>query len=68
MTASIFTGNYEYRHLSPMKSFKTIENDDYVPQMISNDTIKISYGPSENASAFMTTIQWQPAAGEHISD
>lgn len=65
MIASIFSADYEYRHLSSMKSFRTLDTDGYIPQMISNDTITLKYTNSTvNSSMLLTTIEWAPTKGE----
>lgn len=67
VTATIFTANFEYHHLSHVKSFKTIESDNYILEMISNKAIKLSYGAGDNSSALITTIEWEPTEGKHTS-
>lgn len=64
--ASIFTGNLEYRHIVPMKTFQTLNNDDYIPQTISNDTITLDITPDIDSSALFATIEWKPTTGGHI--
>ncbi|XP_055325419.1 tyrosine-protein kinase receptor torso-like isoform X2 [Sitodiplosis mosellana] len=61
VTASIFNGNLEYRHLTHMWSFKTLETDKYVPMKISNDSIKLKYAPDNDLGKLITTIEWEPA-------
>lgn len=64
MNATIFTANSEYWHLTPIKSFKTLEMENYWPQMILNDTIQVEYLPQNNSSALIAQIEWEPTAGE----
>lgn len=68
VTANIFTGNLEFSHVSAMRSFETLNTDDYVPQMVLNDSITLNYTAKENSSALITTIEWEPTAGSHISN
>lgn len=64
VVASIFKGNAEYRHLLKMETFKTLEHEKYVPNTISNETIKLSFKPNDSDSLY-ALIDWQPAEGEH---
>lgn len=66
VNASIFTGNFEYWHLMSTKSFKTLETENYWPQMILNDTITVDYVPQNDSQALIAKIDWQPTAGELI--
>lgn len=66
MTASIFNGNLQHRHLLHIWSFKTLETDMYVPEKISNDSIKLKYAPQNVLGQLTTTIEWQPAEGEKV--
>lgn len=65
--ASIFTGNYEYWHLKSTKSFKTLEKDDYWPQMILNDTISVEFMPQNDSKALIAAIKWQRTDGERTT-
>lgn len=49
-----------------MWSFKTLENDKYMPKKISNDTIKLKYTPQNDLSKLITTIEWEPAEGKYL--
>lgn len=64
--ASIFNGNLQYRHLSRMWSFKTLETDKYMPKKIANTTIKVEY-PKNDLGKLTTTIKWEPAEGKQFS-
>lgn len=66
MTASIFKGNLEYWHLPHMWSFKTLENDKYIPKKISNDKIKLKYTSQNDLGKLITTIEWEPAEGKYL--
>lgn len=66
MNASISTENREYWHLVSSKSFGTLETENYVPQMISNDTIEVDYVPIINQNALIARITWEPTAGKLI--
>lgn len=46
-----------------MKSFKTLVNDTYKPKTISNNSIKLRYGPNES-NKLHTMIDWEPAEGK----
>lgn len=62
--ASIFKGNLQYRHLSHIWSFKTLETDNYMPMKISNATIKLNYNDrQDDLGKLITTIEWSPAEG-----
>lgn len=65
VTASIFTSNLEYRHLTAMKTFKTLDSNDYIPQTIPNNTITVNVTPDQNATGLIATIKWQPTEGGH---
>lgn len=64
ITATIFNGRSEYRQLQQTQYFKTLEHDDYVPDKISNDTIRLYFTWKQDTSALSTTIKWKSAAGE----
>lgn len=64
MNATIFTGNFDYWHLIPTKSFKTLETENYWPQMIQNNTIQVNYVPQNDSKALIAKIKWKPTAGE----
>lgn len=64
MNATIFTGNLEYWHLKPTKSFKTLETEYYRPQTILNDTIQVEYMPQNDSKAVIAKIKWKPTTGE----
>lgn len=64
VNATIFNANFEYWHLMPTKSFKTLELENYWPQMISNDTIQVKYLPQNDSNALIAKIEWKPTAGE----
>lgn len=61
--ASIFNGNAEYRHLLKIETFKTLDTEKYVPNTISNETIKLSFKPND-LGTLHATIDWEPATGE----
>lgn len=49
-----------------MWSFKTLENDKYMPKKISNDTIKLKYTPQNDLGKLITTIEWEPVEGKYF--
>ncbi|XP_031631227.1 tyrosine-protein kinase receptor torso-like isoform X2 [Contarinia nasturtii] len=58
VTASIFDGNLNYRHL-PMVLFKTLSNG-YTPKKISNETIKLNYNISNDLKhPLKVIISWE---------
>lgn len=63
VTATIVTGSLEYRHLLQMVTFKTLDTDNYTPQTISSDSIKLSFASLENSS-MITTVSWEPTSGK----
>lgn len=46
------------------KAFRTLETENYWPQMISNDTIQVDYLPQNDPNALIAKIEWKPTAGE----
>lgn len=62
LTAGIFDNKFEYRQLMHTESFKTLENESYVPDVISNTTIDLNY-ISGNKFTLQTLINWMPAEG-----
>lgn len=59
MRASIFYGNFEYRHLTDVAIFKTLDDEYYVPEKLSNETIKLNYHLENDE--LTSIITWQPA-------
>lgn len=59
--ASIFDRYRQYQNISLTESFRTLKNDDYVPNKLSNNTIKLSYNINNGSGELMTTIKWKPA-------
>lgn len=46
-----------------METFKTLENEKYVPNTISNETVQLNFQPNDLGTLY-ATINWEPADGE----
>lgn len=66
MIASIFSGNFEYRQLTLVKSFRTLENEFFVPKSISNDTIKMNYVLKNSSEMLSVKLNWDQTDGRYI--
>lgn len=64
VTASIFSGDFEYRHFTHMESFETLDNENYIPNPVLNDTIKLVYSLLNGSETLLTTIKWDPTDGK----
>lgn len=67
ITASIFDGNFTYRHISFEGALKTLENEFYVPNSVLNDTIKLDYDIGNSSNTLLTTINWAPTEGRYCT-
>lgn len=65
LTAGIFDNKFEYRQLMYTESFMTLENESYVPDVISNTTFHVDYDSIGNSFNLLTFINWEPAEGEY---
>lgn len=60
---SVFTGRLEYRHSNRVHVFQTLENDQYKPHTISNETIEVNYSINSESGDIFSSIIWTPADG-----
>ncbi|XP_055325409.1 tyrosine-protein kinase receptor torso-like isoform X2 [Sitodiplosis mosellana] len=60
VNTSTFSENFVYRHFSNVELFKTLDNEGYIPNPISNETIKLGYSVQNSQGPLLTTIKWDP--------
>lgn len=63
LTAGIFDNKFEYRQLMHTESFKTLEDENYVPDVISNTSIHVNYDSIGKNFSLLTFINWIPEGG-----
>lgn len=66
LNASIFNSEFEYRQLLHPQVFKTLETENYVPDMISNESVQLNYTAMADNSKLLTIIKWTPTAGWYM--
>lgn len=66
VTARIFSGNFEYRQLTLTKSLRTLENEFFVPKLISNDTIELNYVLKNSSKMLSAKLKWDQIDGRYL--
>lgn len=64
VSVSIYNAMLEYRHLLDMKSLRTLPSKTYHPQIIPEESIKLSeFTINENPQLLNVYVHWAPADG-----